>query len=266
MPLNPSDYWLLNTTITFSNVQGGFPGEGNVDIDPLFVVSGYWDEAGTPGDITEDTWIAGDYHLQSQAGRWDPIGEGWVIDDVTSPCIDAGDPMAPIGEEPFANGGFVNLGAYGGTAEASKSYFGLPLCETHMAGDINGDCKVDLTDLLIVTLQWMPEIIPPIAIVEPQDGAVFEDPTQPILIRIEVNDSDFQVTNMQVRIAQESENVSYHGTFSASKGADAWSLQWLPFSPRGNNPGTGVYTIVAEATDGFFRTESSEPVVIVVEP
>jgi hypothetical protein len=44
-----------------------------------------------------------------------------VIDDVTSPCIDAGDPNTPIGDELFPNGGVVNMGAYGGTAEASKS-------------------------------------------------------------------------------------------------------------------------------------------------
>jgi L-ascorbate metabolism protein UlaG (beta-lactamase superfamily) len=44
-----------------------------------------------------------------------------VIDDVTSPCIDAGDPNSPIGDESGPNGGLVNMGAYGGTAEASKS-------------------------------------------------------------------------------------------------------------------------------------------------
>lgn len=43
------------------------------------------------------------------------------MDDVTSPCIDAGDPNSPVGDEPMPNGGRVNMGAYGGTAEASKS-------------------------------------------------------------------------------------------------------------------------------------------------
>ena len=42
--------------------------------------------------------------------------------------------MSPIGLEPFPNGGFVNMGAYGGTPEASKSYFGGPGCETIVAG------------------------------------------------------------------------------------------------------------------------------------
>ncbi len=50
-----------------------------------------------------------------------PNSESWIQDDVTSPCIDAGDPNTPVGDEPESNGGVINMGAYGGTAEASKS-------------------------------------------------------------------------------------------------------------------------------------------------
>lgn len=66
-------------------------------------------------------WIDGDYHLKSQVGRWDQNSQSWIQDDVTSPCIDAGDPNSPIGHEPFPNGGIINMGAYGGTEEASMS-------------------------------------------------------------------------------------------------------------------------------------------------
>jgi hypothetical protein len=95
--------------------------------DPLFARPGYWDPNGTLDDTNDDFWVDGDYHLKSQAGRWDPNNQSWVIDDVTSPCIDAGDPNTPIGNEPFPNGGIINMGAYGGTAEASKSDFNEPL-------------------------------------------------------------------------------------------------------------------------------------------
>jgi len=110
--------------VTFSNVQGGRPGIGNIDADPLFAESGYWDSNDTPDDSSDDVWIDGDYHLKSQAGRWDPNSETWELDDVTSPCIDTGDPNAPLGDEPFPNGGLINMGAYGGTTEASKTYSG----------------------------------------------------------------------------------------------------------------------------------------------
>ncbi|MBC8471734.1 MAG: hypothetical protein H8D56_19915 [Planctomycetes bacterium] len=108
-------------TITFSNVQGltidrsGMP-KGCTNRKPSFSREGYWDENGL--------WIDGDYHLKSQAGRWNPDSESWVIDDITSPCIDTGDPNSPIGQEYLPNGGIINMGAYGGTSEASKSYVG----------------------------------------------------------------------------------------------------------------------------------------------
>ena len=127
-------------TITYSDVRGGYSGAGNMDVDPRFA---------DPG--------AGDFHLKSQAGRWNPNSENWVQDGLTSPCIDAGDPMTPIGPEPFPNGGIINMGAYAGTSEASKSYFGGPPCETIVAGDINGDCEVNYLDFLLMALHWLEE-------------------------------------------------------------------------------------------------------------
>jgi len=135
--------------INYCDIQGGLSGvydpngrlvwgKGNIDEDPRFA---------DPNN--------GDYHLKSQAGRWDPVSQSWVQDDVTSPCIDTDDPNSPIGHEPFPNGGIINMGAYGGTAEASKSYFGGPVCETIIAGDINGDCKVDFDDLMILMAHWL---------------------------------------------------------------------------------------------------------------
>jgi hypothetical protein len=141
--------------VTHSDVQGGWSGEGNIDTDPCFAEPGYWDPNGTPDDPNDDFWIDGDYHLKSQAGRWDANEGRWMKDNKTSLCIDAGDPNSPIGFEPFPNGGIINMGAYGGTAEASKSYFGEPPCETIVAGDINGDCKVDYQDLFFLSLNWL---------------------------------------------------------------------------------------------------------------
>ena len=62
-----------------------------------------------------------DYHLKSEAGRWDPVSQTWMQDNITSPCIDAGEPGTSIGSEPSPNGDIINMGAYGGTDEASKS-------------------------------------------------------------------------------------------------------------------------------------------------
>ncbi|MCP4610888.1 MAG: hypothetical protein GY845_19445 [Planctomycetes bacterium] len=113
-------------TITYSNVQGLIRDRsekliGCINKEPYFIHQGYWDLNGTPVDPQDDFWVDGDYHLKSQSGRWDPNSESWVVDDVTSACIDAGDPNSPVGDELEPNGGRVNMGAYGGTADASKS-------------------------------------------------------------------------------------------------------------------------------------------------
>lgn len=92
------------TTATYSNIQGGWPGEGNINTDPLLADK-----------------YNGDYHLKSEIGRYDPTTRAWGADDITSPCIDAGNPTSPIGLEPSPNGGIVNMGAFGGTTEASMS-------------------------------------------------------------------------------------------------------------------------------------------------
>lgn len=106
----------LNTYYTA--IAGAWPGLGNIDSDPLFVAPGLWQAlSGT----SERQWIEGDYHPMSRAGRWDPEERLWLQDALHSPCIDGGDPSSPLGFETGPHGGRVNMGAYGGTAQASRS-------------------------------------------------------------------------------------------------------------------------------------------------
>jgi len=95
--------------VLYSNIEGYYPGQGNIDTDPLFASA-----------------AGADYHLRSILilGRYDPDRGQWVTDSDSSPCIDAGDPQALedlVGSEPFPNGNRINMGAYGGTPQASKS-------------------------------------------------------------------------------------------------------------------------------------------------
>ncbi|MHC4633245.1 MAG: hypothetical protein ACYS9C_18525, partial [Planctomycetota bacterium] len=148
--------------INYTNMNGGQAavydpceglvwGVGNMNIDPCFVKPGHWeDPCSTPTCYSDDIWIEGDYHLKSQAGRWDANSESWVQDNVTSPCIDAGNPGCPVGDEPSPNGNRRNMGAYGGTAEASKS----PAYWRSIA-DITNDWIVDSNDLKIFAYYWL---------------------------------------------------------------------------------------------------------------
>ncbi len=95
------------------NYNGSVNSTGDISLDPLFANAS-----------------AGDFHLKSQAGRWN--GTDWVIDAQTSPAIDAGDPSDDYSEEPSPNGDRINMGAYGGTGEASKTYSvsSPPVCQS----------------------------------------------------------------------------------------------------------------------------------------
>jgi hypothetical protein len=133
-------------TLEYCCIQGWTPergGIGNIGADPLFVAPDQ-----------------NDFHLQSQAGHWDATTLAWVLDDVTSPCIDAGDPNSPVEQEPFPNGGRVNMGAYGGTCEASKSWFGVAPGPGVEAADLNGDGRVDAEDLRLALLR-QPQTVAP---------------------------------------------------------------------------------------------------------
>jgi len=90
----------------YSNVEGGQAAVrvagggtvtwlyGNTDADPLFTDVCVRGDNGTPAEGSDDTWVEGDYHLQSTSGRWDAAANGglgdWTVDAQDSPCIDAG--------------------------------------------------------------------------------------------------------------------------------------------------------------------------------
>jgi hypothetical protein len=107
------------------------------------------------GNVIADPCFAdpcrGDYHLKSQAGRWDPNSESWAKDSMTSPAIDAGNPGCPLGDEPNdANNVRISMGAYGGTAEASKTP-----ADWRSIADFTNDWSVDYNDLSIFVDYWL---------------------------------------------------------------------------------------------------------------
>ena len=77
-----------------------------------------------PGQIATGapTGDGGDdnFHEQSLYGSYKP-GAGFSPDAGQSPAIDRGQPADSYANEPTPNGGYVNLGAYGNTSQASES-------------------------------------------------------------------------------------------------------------------------------------------------
>jgi Leucine-rich repeat (LRR) protein len=98
--------------VSYSDVQGGWPGQGNIAVNPEFAMPGFW--------TVDSIWIPGDYHLMSKIERWDPDNSAWMADTLTSPCIGAGDPNSRV-HESLPHGTRINMGVYGGTDQASRS-------------------------------------------------------------------------------------------------------------------------------------------------
>jgi len=171
----------VSSTPSFSCIEDWLSGgDGNINLDPRFVSIGYWDFCGLP-PYGYHCWVeTGDYHLRSLAGRWDPDQQTWAFDFITSPCIDAGDPTSDWTAELWPHGKRINMGAYGGTPEASMSQLDIgnianldndvndivnsldlalfvgKWCyeEFLLAEDLNRDGFVNFNDFAIFGLQW----------------------------------------------------------------------------------------------------------------
>jgi hypothetical protein len=116
---------LLFCQVSYTCIEDANDGVGNITNDPLFV---------DPDN--------GDYHLKSEAGRWDPDSQSWVADDVTSPCIDKGNPTSLVWAEHYPHCGRVNMGAYGNTSEASRSQPGCPTIQDAIDAANHGETVI----------------------------------------------------------------------------------------------------------------------------
>jgi hypothetical protein len=79
---------LAGCSATYSDIEDGDAGTGNISLDPLFM---------DPDN--------NDYHLHA-----------------CSMCIDAGDPAHDYSSEPEPNGGRINMGAFGNTPETTQTF------------------------------------------------------------------------------------------------------------------------------------------------
>jgi len=141
-----ADYWAEWGGVSIPGGSESFmpqPGTGEISQDPCFI------------NITN-----GDYHLRSEGWRWDSIHQMWDFDEVTSPCIDAGNPGCPLGDEPLTipedpnNEWGINLridmGAFGGMYES-----GIPPYNWSLLADLTNDGIADCDDLSHQINDWL---------------------------------------------------------------------------------------------------------------
>jgi hypothetical protein len=163
----------MNISGTYSDIQGGWSGIGNIDANPYFA----------------DASKLKDYHLKSAGWRWDQSVNQWTWDNVTSRCIDAGNPGWPLGDEPitldvdplnrWGENLRIDMGMYGGTPEASMPPYDWALLADldndgkvgfadysylanlygeegqNLSGDLNRDDKVNIKDISLIAFDWL---------------------------------------------------------------------------------------------------------------
>jgi hypothetical protein len=123
--------------VTYSDVRGGFAGEGNINLNPIFVDPGNGDFHLSPGspciDAADNTAVPPDeFDLDGDNNTTEPLpfdldSHARFVDDPNTTDTGNGDP--PI----------VDMGAYE-----------FQVCPA----DLNGDGVVDLADLGILLGDW----------------------------------------------------------------------------------------------------------------
>ncbi len=125
-----------------------FDNSGIINLADFAELASVWLEYGNLREDLDYSGIVGwpDIGLFAQYYLANKFEDGWITDITTSLCIDAGDPNIDWSSEPWPNGKRINIGAYGGTSQASKN--------GNLADfDVNG--TVNLFDLLEFCSKWL---------------------------------------------------------------------------------------------------------------
>ncbi len=174
--------------ITYSDVKGGYTGEGNINLNPLFA-----DPNGLDGIIgTEDDNL----RLLPGSPCIDAGDSNSVADDLADLDGD-GDPNEPIPWDLDGNPRFfddpvtddtgvgtwpiVDMGAYEFGKVCGDANHPYPV------GDMNLDCEVDISDAVILAVAWLSE-----------DGGIGWNPACDISIPADgiINGPDFAVIGL----------------------------------------------------------------------
>jgi len=237
----------------------------------------------------------GDLHLKSQGWRWDSERQRWDYDQLTSPCIDAGNPGWPLEDELLTVPGDpnnewainlrINMGAYGGTACAS-----MPPHNATLLADLTNDGLVTMKDFAAQAQCWginqtgftglysyQPGDLNRDGLVDTADLALLAQDwlrqragASPVINIISPQDGAIFENSGESPIEIEAEAWDFDGfirkvEFLANsirigedrEGGDGWKIYWVDYS-------VGTYNLTAKATDNNAVNTTSPPVRITV--
>ncbi len=145
------------TSVTYSGVQGGWAGAGNINSDPVFIDRGAWVDVNDANEIVgaddpNAVWVDGDYRLL-----------------YGSPCIDAGNNAAVPADAfdvdadanstepmPYDLDGYARI--IDGDCNSTQIVdMGAYEFDFGRLGDCDGDCQVDSVDYGLLASAWLAE-------------------------------------------------------------------------------------------------------------
>ncbi len=141
-------HWKFSLYIRLDPTNDGF-----INLPDFAAFAGSWKKQGSsiPADL-DDNGIADLTDLKLLLDNYlaSYLPGDWVLDDVNSPCIDAGNPNSDWTAELWPHGKRINMGAYGGTPQASMS-----LSSMGNIADLNNTDLVDYADLMAFANKWL---------------------------------------------------------------------------------------------------------------
>ncbi len=122
------------------------------------VFAGFWHEEGEsiPADL-DNSGVVDVFDLRLLLDNYltSYLPGAWLTDLLTSPCIDAGDPNSDCIAELWPHDNRINMGAYGGTNQASMS-----LSNIGNIADLNKDDTVNFGDFAHFADSWQLDKVP----------------------------------------------------------------------------------------------------------
>jgi hypothetical protein len=139
----------------------------------------YWEKEGKsiPADLDNSGMVdLNDLNLLLDNYLVSYLADNWLSDDVTSPCIDAGDTYFDWTAELWPHGRRINMGAFGGTPQASMSTSSIgSIANFDMGGFVNYIDMIELTDKWLDQASLLSEDLDRNGVVNFSDFAIFSN-------------------------------------------------------------------------------------------
>ncbi len=126
---------------------------GFISLSDFAAFARHWGKAGEsiPADLDNNKLVdLTDLKLLLDSYLSSYLAGNWVSDDITSPCIDGGDPDSNWTAELWPHGECINMGVFGGTKQASMS-----VSDAGNIADLNIDGFVNHKDMKRLSDKWL---------------------------------------------------------------------------------------------------------------